>query len=85
MSKPIRSLGEFESHVRGIPCVVSVTSYCPGSPAIYSGPWAGPEEYPEADWILFDRRGYRAEWLEKKLDDRETERINEEAVEFMRS
>ena len=85
MSKPIRTIGEFESRVCGIPCVIGVVSYYKGSPAVYSGPWAGPEEDPEADWIIFDRRGYRAEWLEKKLTDEETQRINEEAVEFMRS
>lgn len=83
MPKPIRSLGEFESHVSGIPCLVAVTSYYKGSPAIYSGPWAGPEEYPEADWIILDRRGYRAEWLERKITNADRSRIDEEAVEFM--
>lgn len=83
MVKKIRSIYEFESHVAGIPCIIAITGYYRGSPAVYSGPMAGPEESPEAEWRVLDRRGYLAPWLEKKLSSSDEERINEEAVEIM--
>lgn len=83
MTKKMRCVGEFESHVGGIPCIIAITSFYRGSPARHSGPLAGPEEHPEADWCVLDRRGYRAEWLERKLTDADRQRIDEEAVEFM--
>lgn len=84
MPRSVRLADAFESRAAGIPCLVQVVSYYGGSPAVRSGPMAGPEEYAEADWVLLDRRGRRAEWLEKKLTQKDIERIDEEAVDYMR-
>lgn len=83
MVKLKRSLGEFESRVAGIPCRIAVVSYYQGSPTIWSGPLAGPEEPAEADWVILDRKGNVAKWLHNKLTDSDIERIDEEAVEYM--
>ena len=62
----------------GIPCRVEVLSY---QPATAHG-WYEEGDYEDADWILLDRRGRRAEWLERKLQDNplELERVHEEVI-----
>ena len=62
----------------GIPCRVEVLSY---QPATAHG-WYEEGDYEDADWILLDRRGRRAEWLERKLEDNqlELERVHEEVI-----
>ena len=47
----------------GIPCRVEVLSY---QPATAHG-WYEEGDHEDVDWILIDRRGRRAEWLERKL------------------
>ena len=61
---------EFESRVAGIPCIIRVTSYSSGRPAnIWGRPEdCYPEEYPEVEFQVCDRRGRPAPWLERKLD-----------------
>ena len=58
----------FEARVCGIPCQIEVTYFYGGSPGRTSGPveLCYPEEAPEIEYELFDRRGYRAKWLEAK-------------------
>lgn len=80
-------LGEFEHRVCGIPCIVAVTSWEAYVPAKVSGP---PEScYPEeggcGEWEIRDRRGRPAPWLERKLDDKERQRIDELVFEYMES
>ena len=62
----------------GIPCRVEVLSY---QPATAHG-WYEEGDYEDADWILLDRRGRRAQWLERKLQDNqlELERVHEEVI-----
>ena len=71
----------FDTQVCGIPCTVVIMAYHPYRRAVYSGDMCGPEEHPSAEWILLDRRGYRAGWLEDKLGCDDIERIDEEAVD----
>ena len=62
----------------GIPCRVEVLSY---QSATAHG-WYEEGDYEDADWILLDRRGRRAQWLERKLQDNqlELERVHEEVI-----
>lgn len=68
------ALAEIDTVIQGIPCTIAVlswTPYCPGNT------WAAPENcYPdeggEGEWGIWNRQGYRMEWLERRLteDDR---------------
>ena len=76
---------EFESTVCGIPCIIRVTCWEPYRPAYISGPpeHCYPAEGGYGDWEVLDRRGRPAVWLERKLTDRERNRINEEVFKYM--
>lgn len=76
-------LAEIESRVAGIPCIIGVThfesvrgsfSYRADSDMDYYG-------YIEAEWVVCDRRGRPAPWLERKLTDKDTSRIESEIAE----
>lgn len=61
----------FDFRVSGIPCFVCVTHYEPDVPANLSGHpdnWSPPEG-GEIEFDLYDRKGYRAKWLEEKVTD----------------
>ncbi len=61
----------FEFRLKGIPCIVCVTNYSPEIPAKLNGhpdTWDAPDP-GELEFELYDRKGYRAEWLEDKVDD----------------
>jgi hypothetical protein len=68
----------FNTEVSGIPCGVVVDFYREGLPMRITG-WgfgdADPPEPAEMEWHLIDRKGYRAEWLERKLMPDEVARI----------
>ena len=75
---------DFETTVAGIPCGVVVSHYekVEGD----KGTWASDVDYygyTECDWFLVDRKGYRANWLEKKLTDKEFRSIDRQVVEVM--
>ena len=64
-----------EIKVFGIPAKVKITHYVPGLPGKYSGhpdTWYPPEG-EEIEYELYDRKGYRAEWLERKIRGTEEE------------
>lgn len=70
----------FDSRVSGIPCQIKPLSYSPGLPG---RTWGDPDDcYPDEDeefeFEVYDRRGRRALWLEKKLKDEDYNRILEE-------
>ena len=58
----------FEARVAGIPCGVRVTRY---HPPVESDP-GDPGDF---DYVLLDRRGRRARWLEKKVTDADEQRF----------
>lgn len=53
----------------GVPCQINVTTAFVKEP---QGIWAASDMdcywYEELEYEVFDRRGYRAKWLEAKLD-----------------
>lgn len=73
---------EHETRIKGIPCILGVTYFH------HQPPWRGSAHtcdsdmdyygYTELEYDVLDRRGYRAEWLAKKIDgELETELRNE--------
>lgn len=66
----------------GIPCRVEVLSYQPATAHV----WYEEGDYEDADWILLDRRGRRAPWLERKLQANplELERVHAEVIDACR-
>ncbi len=73
---------QFQTQVSGIPCICNVVDYisvpawkgsaytCPSSDDYYG--------YTEFDFELLDRKGYKANWLEKKLKPEDKDRLLEE-------
>lgn len=76
-------VADFDTTVAGIPCGVVVDSFRPGREAKLFGPPenCSPEEPAEADFILVDRKGYRARWLERRLTSADLIRIEDECIE----
>lgn len=72
-----------EATVQGIPCLIKVTHFSPGSPGRYYGPAEDchPEEPPEFSYDILDRSGRPAPWLERKVTDTDRERIGELILE----
>lgn len=74
-----RYRAHFETEVAGIPCGVHVTHFERGTPHHLSGhpdDWCeGESSYVE--YVLVDRKGYRAEWLERKDNGQLTDEVIE--------
>ena len=70
---------DFESKVAGIPCKVRVTYYTPYVPASYNGPAEGGD----FEFDLLDRKGYRAKWLEKKVTEKDVDRLEREYWDYL--
>lgn len=72
---------EIESRIDGIPCLIGVTYYTAveGCGTAYSAAsdidYLG---YCESEWEVCDRRGRFAPWLERKLTDKDRQRIEGE-------
>jgi len=77
-------MSDLQWHIDGIPCQIEVTSYSPGAPMVITG-WgfgdAEPEEPEEIEWVVLDRRGRRAEWLERKMIDDDQRDIDRQLSE----
>ena len=76
-----------ETTISGIPCQVECTYYN------YTKPWRGAIQDCPSDWDyyggteiefeVFDRKGYKAAWLERKLTQEDIERIELELLKDM--
>lgn len=76
-------VAEIEHRVCGIPCLIGVLSYdsVKGSFSYNAASDLDYHGYSDSDWEILDRKGYRAKWLDAKMDSDEIamveERINE--------
>jgi hypothetical protein len=76
---------DIETRVAGIPCVVRVTYFAPADLGCMGGEayfWRPPSP-PDIEYYILDRLGRPAPWLEKKLNNRERDRIEDEIVEAL--
>jgi len=79
------SVAEIETTVAGIPAIIRVLDWEPYTPAYISGPpeHCYPSEGGYGSWEVLDRRGRPAPWLERKITDRERQRIDDVVFEAM--
>jgi hypothetical protein len=78
-------LAEIESAVAGIPCLIGVTEFSSvrGSYSYHADSDMDYYGYTESEWVVLDRRGRPAAWLERKLTDAERSRIEQVVAETM--
>lgn len=74
MPKPTGFIAEIPHTVHGIPCTIAVLEYHvqPGNPYTWDSD-VDYYGYTESSWQILDRKGYSAEWLEKKMTDSDME------------
>lgn len=72
------------TRVHGIPCQIFVQT-TPYRPAYLWGPPENctPAEGGDTEWVLLDRKGYPAPWLERKLDFNDYSRIEREIQQWV--
>ena len=75
---------EIETTVAGIPCLIGVTHYecVRGSYNYNAASDMDYYGYSEAEWVVLDRKGYKAAWLERKLTAGDHDRINAEIDQY---
>jgi len=63
--------------IAGIPCQIEVTHYEPYDP----GNWHEPASGGEIEVEVYDRRGYRAKWLEAKVTEADIDELYRQHTE----
>lgn len=73
----------FDSRVCGIPCQIEVTYYVNEPARLFGRPEdCYPAEF-DVEYNILDRKGYRAEWLERKVKPSDEQKIIDEIVYHM--
>lgn len=76
---------QFFTQIEGIPCICQVTHYSPARPMTGSGYGdCEPPEEEEFDFEILDRKGYRAHWLERKVDTHVEIRLQDEYLKIVK-
>ena len=77
-------IAEIESRVAGIPCIIGVTHFesVKGSFDYHADSDWDYHGYTECAFEVLDRRGRKAAWLERKLTDDMTQKIESEIAEY---
>jgi hypothetical protein len=70
------SIADVQTTVGGIPCIAAVLDYDMSDDD--EGTLCG-----RMNWVICDRKGYKANWLEKKMTVKEESRINDEVIDYM--
>lgn len=73
-----------QTRISGIPCQVNVTRCVTVAPD-YST-WDSDIDYygySEVEYDVYDRKGYKAQWLANKITAADAERIEQEIVQSM--
>ena len=76
-------IAEIETRVAGIPCIVGVTYFesVRGSYNYHAASDMDYHGYTECEFDVLDRRGRKAPWLERKLNDKIIREIEQEIAE----
>jgi hypothetical protein len=70
------SIADIPTTVNGIPCIAAVLDYDMGDDD--EGTLCG-----RMNWVICDRKGYKADWLEKKMSLEDEKRISNEVIDYM--
>lgn len=70
------SIADLHTKICGIPCIAAVIEYDMGDDD--EGTLCG-----RMNWVICDRKGYKADWLEKKMSKKDEARISDEVIYFM--
>jgi hypothetical protein len=72
-------IAEIETRIAGIPCIIGVEEYQRGS----YNKWCDSDMdyYGYSEWVVCDRRGRPAPWLERKMTSKDESRIQAEIAE----
>lgn len=73
---------EIETRVRGIPCVVGVVYYFKARPNPYASNDWDYYGYASRDYIILDRKGYPAAWLEDKMTKEDYAKVDKIVDEY---
>lgn len=73
-----------QTHIAGIPCRIEFTVTGQYIPARTNAEpdYCHEAEYPDIEFEVLDRRGRPAPWLARKLTPAETQRIENEILEY---
>lgn len=66
-----------ETRIQGIPCLVEVLEYEVHKPCFTADNDLDYRGYTVCEFEVFDRKGYKAPWLELKMTERDEENILE--------
>lgn len=77
-------IAEIETRVAGIPCLIGVISFnrVEGSYNYNAASDMDYYGYTESEWEVCDRRGRKAQWLERKLNSKATAEIETVITEY---
>ena len=78
-----RAAGMLETKIAGIPCLIDI-HYCNVVKGSYSYHAASDWDYygySEVDYTVCDRKGYKADWLCKKMSTDDEARIEAEIID----
>ena len=81
MAKITDALYTMDYSIAGIPCQLAVmTFYSAKADSRADNPW-DYHGYTEAEVMVLDRKGYQANWLDKKLSKSDRDQMENDAIE----
>ena len=80
MSK--RKFNLFETKISGIPCQIDITTCTVVKPNRFADNDWDYKGYTDFEFEVYDRKGYRAQWLERKLTAADRTRIEKEYLAY---
>lgn len=72
-----------DSYIQGIPCKIEVTHFICNKGSLNRYSAASDLDYygyTEVEFEVYDRKGYKADWLANKMTDEDVERIEQEII-----
>lgn len=77
-------IAEIETRIAGIPCLIGVKEYNQVQGSYYATNDWDYHGYTDCSWDVLDRRGRKADWLERKLDKQTHETIETLVAKYMK-